>query len=74
MSKETVTYGMVNIDSDNIAYANIKDMYKDGNGAGLQVNLSEKGNKKSVLKICDEIAGLFYTLEQHLKDNGGGYE
>jgi len=65
--RATLHSGMVNIDGDSIMYANIRGMYKIGDGTGLQCELSDKGRDKSVKKICNEIAALLYTLGEHLK-------
>jgi hypothetical protein len=55
----------IDIDSKDIRYGNIKDMYKTGNGHGLQC--SEDLNFKNVQTLCAEISTAIYkycdTLE-----------
>jgi hypothetical protein len=53
--------GMVMIDSNLLAYSNIKDMYQNGAGHGVQVNYPM--NEEEALKICAQIADLCYQLE-----------
>lgn len=54
--------GMVMIDSDLLAYSNIKDMYKSGAGHGMQVNYPM--NEDEAIKICSKISDLCYQLEE----------
>ncbi len=54
--------GMVMIDSDLLAYSNIKDMYKNGAGHGIQVNYPM--DEDAALKVCSQIADLCYQLEE----------
>ena len=53
--KISYVQGMVNIDSDDISYANIPNMYKteNGNGYGLQTTNKVKRNAAKVM--CDKI-------------------
>lgn len=60
--KITVTDGMVNIDGSNIAYGNIRNMYKTGNGHGLQLNEAQELKRAEILKMCEAIADLSYAL------------
>lgn len=63
--KASVWNGMVNIDSDDISYANIKGLYKKGDGFGLQLNNEEKRLK--IEEACHLIAQHLYELETLLK-------
>ena len=60
--KITVTDGMVNIDGSNIAYGNIRSMYKTGNGHGLQLNEAQEPRRAEILELCQVIADLSYAL------------
>lgn len=55
----------IDIDSKDIRYSNIKDMYTTGNGHGLQC--SEELNFENVQRLCAEISTAIYkycdTLE-----------
>lgn len=53
--------GMVMIDSDLLAYSNIRNMYKNGDGHGTQVNFPL--DEKEAQRICSKIADLCYELE-----------
>jgi len=68
MIKVTCHKGMVNIDSDNIAYSNIKNMYKNSDGIGLQLN--EKTNRDKITAVCNDIADKLYQLEELLNETG----
>jgi len=57
---------MVNIDSSDIAYSNIKGMYKNGDGIGLQLN--EKANRTRISAVCNGIADKLYQLEELLNE------
>jgi len=54
--------GMVMIDSHLIGYSNIKNMYQNGAGHGIQVNYPM--NEEAALKICSKISELCYELEE----------
>lgn len=58
----TVYDGMVNIDGENIAYGNIRDMYKNGNGHGLQLSEAQEPKRHEILELCQSIADLSYSL------------
>jgi len=58
--------GMVNIDGDNIAYSNIREMYNSGNGCGIQLSKEIEGKREIILTICDEIADRIYKLQDIL--------
>lgn len=53
--KATLIDGMVNIDSDDLAYANIDNMYKteSGNGFGIQIN--DESIREQATSLCHEI-------------------
>lgn len=55
----------IDIENEDINYSNIKDMYKTGNGHGLQC--SEDLNFENVQRLCAEISTAIYkycdTLE-----------
>jgi hypothetical protein len=66
-----VTYaaGMVNIDSDDIAFGWIPNMYTEGRaGIGLQVNphLDRKATKRMCVKIAEAVAE-FHTQNVQLR-------
>lgn len=54
--------GMVNIDSDNLSYANIRGLYKNGDGHGLQLN--DEAKRKEAEKLCISITDKLYALNQ----------
>jgi len=56
--------GMVNIDSEHIAYANIDDMYKNGDAVGLQLN--NESIRDSVTSFCNNITDDLRTLNKLL--------
>lgn len=60
--KITITNGMVNIDGRNIAYGNIRNMYKTGNGHVLQLNSKQEQKRHEILELCQKIADLSYEL------------
>lgn len=60
--KITITDGMVNIDGSNIAYGNIRSMYKTGNGHGLQLNEAQELKRAEIFELCQVIADLSYAL------------
>lgn len=60
--KITVYEGMVNIDSENIAYGNIRSMYKSGNGHGLQLSETLESKRAEILELCQAIADLSYAI------------
>ena len=62
----TVTYynGMVNIDSDDISYATIKDMYTTGNGEGLQLNVEKL--RPEATKMCRAISAAVFAFAQEV--------
>ncbi|WP_133309229.1 hypothetical protein [Parashewanella curva] len=67
--KATLCMGMVNIDSDKIAYANIKDMYKHGNGSGLQLDRYVTDEQRDKIhSLCCSIAEKMYELEAELNN------
>lgn len=60
--KITVMDGMVNIDGSNIAYGNIRNMYKTGDGHGLQLNEVQEQKRTEILELCQVVADLSYKL------------
>lgn len=55
--------GMVNIETDNLTYSNIKNMYTENrNGAGLQISENLNDKRDDIGEICDKIANLIYQL------------
>ncbi|WP_415913267.1 hypothetical protein [Neptuniibacter sp. QD37_11] len=61
----SVQNGMVNIDSDHLAYANIQNMYEAGHGTGIQVD-PQINNSDAVSETCNQIAELIYKLQKQL--------
>lgn len=64
----TAQSGMVNIDNQHIAYGNIRNMYKTGDGNGLQIEAKLEYKRKEILDICGEIADKIYKLQDILKE------
>ena len=64
--KITAQRGMVNIDTDEISFGNIKDMYKTGDGYGLQLSERLEPKRKLITEICNEIAKKIYELQDIL--------
>lgn len=59
--------GMVNIDSDQVAYSNIRGMYKNSNGSGIQFSSEmSKERSRKIQSLCDSIARQMYELEDEL--------
>jgi len=54
---------MVNIDSSDIAYANIKGMYETGDGVGLQLSEHCEPARELIESLCNVIASLHYEKE-----------
>ncbi|EGR2229365.1 hypothetical protein DZF79_14135 [Vibrio parahaemolyticus] len=48
--------GMVMIDSEHISYVSVKNMYKGGNGGGLQYDDHLEHKAESIAKLCDDAA------------------
>ena len=59
----TIQSGMVNIDSPDISYGNIRNMYTTGNGNGLQITERIEHKRGEITDICAEIADLIYDLQ-----------
>lgn len=67
--KVLVDMGMVNIDTDDFAYANIRNMYKGNrNGAGIQLSERLETNRDDITETCDQLSKLLYKLDDLLKD------
>ena len=64
--KITAQHGMVSIDSDEIVFSSIKDMYKTGHGYGLQLSERLEPKRKLITEICNEIAEQIYELQDIL--------
>jgi len=65
--------GMVNIDSDDISFGWIPNMYTEGRaGVGLQVNahLNRKKVERMCVKIAEAVAG-FHTQNNSISDKAG---
>jgi hypothetical protein len=55
--------GMVNIDTDYMCYANIRNMYTESrNGAGMQLTPELEDKRDELGEICDNISQLVYQL------------
>lgn len=61
-----VMKGMVNIDNNDIAYANVRRMYRTGNGAGLQLSEKLEPKREEILRVMDELSEKIYELEDIL--------
>ncbi len=64
--KIAIQNGMVNIDGDEIAYGDIKDMYTNGNGAGLQLSERLEHKRGEIIDLCSVIADKIYDLQDIL--------
>lgn len=62
----TTQSGMVNIDNDDIAYSNIRNMYTTGDGVGLQLSELLEHKRGEIIDMCAEIAGSIYELQDIL--------
>lgn len=61
--KVTAQKGMVNIDSDELAYSDICGMYGDNNGCGLQISERLEHKRGELLDILAQIADKVYELQ-----------
>lgn len=61
-----VQEGMININNDDIAYSNIRNMYVTGNGNGLQISKRLEHKRGEIIDICSEIADKIYELQDIL--------
>ena len=69
--KIVVTRNMVSIDDDGIVYSNIRDMYRSGNGEGLQIIQRLEHRREQINRACAEISNKLYELQDMMdKDNG----
>lgn len=55
--------GMVNIDGEEIAYGDIRNMYESGNGNGLQLSERLEHKRGEVIDLCSSIAEKLYELQ-----------
>lgn len=56
--------GTFDIQTKNITYMNIRNMYKHGkNGAGMQISPELDDHRDEVNEICDKVATLIYQLQ-----------
>ena len=66
----TAQNGMLNIDTDDISYSNIRNMYvvknEDTNGHGLQLSESLESQREQIATICSSIADKIYELQDLL--------
>ena len=53
---------MVDIDGNKIIYADIRNMYENGNGCGLQLTEDVEYKRNEILDLCGEIAERLYKL------------
>ena len=78
--KITSRKGMVNIDSEDLAYSNIRGMYQtdDGHGLGLteapasaerQLTEELEVKRKEIMTACAEIATSIYKLQDILDED-----
>jgi hypothetical protein len=59
----TIHGGMVKIDSEKMMYANIRNMYVNGNGSGLQLIEDIEHKRGEIVDLCAQIADSLYQLE-----------
>ena len=62
----TTQAGMVNIDNEDIAYGNIRNIYTTGDGVGLQLSERLEHKRGEIIDMCDEIADRIYALQDIL--------
>ena len=62
----TTQKGMINIDSSEICYGNIRGMYNTGNGNGLQLSQNLEHKRGEIIDICSQIAEKIYELQDIL--------
>ena len=59
----TATRGMINIDGSGFSYANIQDMYKAGDGRGIQVDENLRQKQEGIQYLCGCIAAQVSALQ-----------
>ena len=64
----TINRGMIDIDDDGIAYANIQNMYENGHGVGLQLNKELEPLREEILTKCNLISSTIYKLQDKIKE------
>ena len=62
----TTQKGMINIDSPDIFYGNIRDMYSTGIGNGLQLSENLEHKRGEIINLCSQIAEKIYELQDIL--------
>jgi len=68
--KIDTTGDMVNIESPDIFYGNIRNCYTTGNGHGLQLAEGFEENREKIGAICDRIADAIYELNDAMGGEG----
>ena len=66
--KITSQKGMVNIDSEDLAYSNIRNMYQTGDGHGLGLIEELEVKREEIMTACAEIAASIYKLQDILNE------
>jgi hypothetical protein len=59
---------MVLINAKNISYSNLRMMYNNGNGHGLQTSAELESKRDAITAICSEISKKIYELDDMLKN------
>ena len=69
MKKLTISYGcgMFNVDSTDIAFALIEDMYTTGNGYGCQ--LEDETKRPAIEKMCFEIYKVIKAYQKEVSND-----
>ena len=61
--KVIIMDGMVNIESNDVNYSNIRNMYKTGNGEGVQITEKLENKEDEIIDICSSISEKIYKLQ-----------
>lgn len=59
---------MVLINAENLSYSNLRMMYSNGNGHGLQTSAELESKQKEIMELCSEISKKIYELDDILKN------
>jgi len=60
---------MIDIEAAGLLYCNIKQMYKNGHGYGLQLDEELEQVRDKIKNACDKIAGSIYELQDILEEH-----
>ncbi len=60
--------GIFDITSNDITYSRVDNMYKSGDGIGLQIN---GGDVDEVIRLCDDVYKSIVLLDEYLQSVNG---